>query len=157
MAREKKALTGVCCYPSTTKFHAQERERGTAFAPGRAAYILKGADPEAYPPLVALEADDVIPAFHGDEGALVEGVVLTQHPIANKNLPDRVIVGFIDQDGTVTGEVPAKGVSLPQWELCQDDSGSFDLSMVEDAKARIASNKVAMEEARKAKKAAKKG
>src|SRR5579863_473626 len=111
MARTKVVLTGLAVFPTSTKFHAHERSRGTAFMGNRIAYILKGNDAESYPPVVALESDGALDGFEMGE------TVKTMHPVANKNLPDRTVIGVVFPDGDMEGEVPAKGASLPQWEV----------------------------------------
>jgi len=154
-SKSAKSLTGVYCLPTSTKYHAFERERSGAFLAGQMAFILaatQSVEEGGYPPAVALTCEEGVLDWSLDEE------VPTQHAEVRKNLPPRKVVGVVMADGTTLGEVPQKGISLPHWELIStNEDGSANNSEIQATKDRIEANRKSREAEKQATRDSKKG
>jgi hypothetical protein len=136
-------LVGLFALPTSSKFHAHEPSKCSAFKPGQEAFILKAVDEDGYPARVVMTADE------GDLYLSLGEEVDTQHAQVRKNLPKRFVEGIVRADGSFEGEIPPKGLGLPHWEyIPTDERGAANLSAVNAVAERIESNRQRAEEER---------
>lgn len=146
-------LCGLFMLPTSSKYHMAEPTRSAAFRPGQDVFLLQATTEEGYPQAVIVTADEN--TLDWTLGMEVE----TQHAQVRKNLPPRFVKGILRADGTIEGEIPAKGLGLAHWAYIPANAdGSASLEAVNQTIALLDSNraqaKAEKETARAAKKAA---
>ena len=153
-SKSKVQLKGLFCLPTSSKYHCQERERSGAYAEGQVVYILSATqslEEGGYPPAVVLTANE------GDLELALGDEPDTQHAQVRKNLPPRRVTGIVMPDGSVYGNIPAKGVGLPHWEFIPaNEDGSANEASIQGTIDRLTSNRSARELSKQSAREAKK-
>lgn len=113
-SKSKVSLEGVFCLPTSSRAHVHEPRRSMGFKEGQELFILtatQSLEEGGYPYQVVLAADE------GQIDWSVGQEVKTQHAQVRKNLPPRMVTGIVRANGTVQGDLPAKGFGLPHWSF----------------------------------------
>jgi hypothetical protein len=153
--KNKAALTGVYCLPTSSRFHPQEVKRSGAYKEGQVAYILtatQSVEEGGYPEKVVLTADEGTLDWNvGDEPE-------TQHAEVRKNLPPRRVTGIVFADGSTDGELTPKGLGLPHWAfITSNEDGSANVASIQAAKDALDGNRAKVKAEKEALRQAKNG